>query len=121
MSGASKGLSWNMCLADSGSHSGWRPATLSGEDSQTGGLQLFVWGHIRACQAQGPAWALVLRHSMRAQQRPVQQADPALRASSQLVGETRQWPEVYDLCHTFLHVALVRKHTNMRESHAKLV
>ena len=30
----------------------------------------------------------------------------------------RQWPEVYDLCHTFLHVAQVRKHTDMRESHA---
>ena len=29
----------------------------------------------------------------------------------------RQWPEVYDLCHTFLHVVLVRKHTDMRELH----
>ena len=29
----------------------------------------------------------------------------------------RQWPKVYDSCHTFLHVALVRKHTNMRELH----
>ena len=32
----------------------------------------------------------------------------------------RQWPEVYDLCHTFLHVARVRKHTDMRESRAIL-
>ena len=31
---------------------------------------------------------------------------------------TRQWPEVYDSCHTFLHVAQVKKHTAMRESHA---
>ena len=31
---------------------------------------------------------------------------------------SRQWPEVYDLCHTFLHVARVRKHTAMRELHA---
>ena len=31
------------------------------------------------------------------------------------------WPEVYDLCHTFLHLALVRKHTDMRELHAKCV
>ena len=30
----------------------------------------------------------------------------------------RQWPEVYDLCHTFLHVELVRKHTDMIELHA---
>ena len=29
----------------------------------------------------------------------------------------RQWPKVYDLCHTFLHVARVRKHTDMRELH----
>ena len=29
---------------------------------------------------------------------------------------SRQWPKVYDLCHTFLHVAQVRKHTAMRES-----
>ena len=27
----------------------------------------------------------------------------------------RQWPEVYDLCHTFLHVAWVKQHTAMRE------
>ena len=26
----------------------------------------------------------------------------------------RQWPEVYDSCRTFLHVARVRKHTDMR-------
>ena len=32
---------------------------------------------------------------------------------------SRQWPEVYDLCHTFLHIARVRKHTDMRELHAK--
>ena len=32
---------------------------------------------------------------------------------------SRQWPEVYDFCHTFLHVARVQKHTDMRESHAK--
>ena len=32
----------------------------------------------------------------------------------------RQWPEVYDSCHTFLHVARVRKHTDMRELHAFL-
>ena len=30
----------------------------------------------------------------------------------------RQWPEVCDLCHTFLHVARVRKHTDMRELYA---
>ena len=34
---------------------------------------------------------------------------------------SRQWPEVYDLCHTFLHIVRVRKHTNMRELHAKRV
>ena len=33
---------------------------------------------------------------------------------------SRQWPEEYDLCRTFLHVAQFRKHTAMRESHAKL-
>ena len=32
---------------------------------------------------------------------------------------SRQWPEVYQLCHTFLHVARVRKHTAVWESHAK--
>ena len=32
--------------------------------------------------------------------------------------QVRQWPEVYDLCHTFLHVARVRKHTDMPELHA---
>ena len=32
--------------------------------------------------------------------------------------DSRQWPEVYDSCHTFLHVARVRKHTDMRELHA---
>ena len=31
----------------------------------------------------------------------------------------RQWPEVYDLCPTFLHVARVRKQTDMRELHAQ--
>ena len=30
----------------------------------------------------------------------------------------RQWPKVYDLCHTFLYVARVKTHTDMRESHA---
>ena len=30
----------------------------------------------------------------------------------------RQRPEVYDLCHTILHVARARKHTVMRESQA---
>ena len=33
----------------------------------------------------------------------------------------RQWPEVYDLCPTFLHVARVRKQTDMRELHAQRV
>ena len=28
---------------------------------------------------------------------------------------SRQWPEVYDLCHTFLHVARVK---HLRESNA---
>ena len=32
----------------------------------------------------------------------------------------RQWPEVYDSCHTFLHVARVKKPTAMRESRAIL-
>ena len=30
----------------------------------------------------------------------------------------RQFPEVYDFCHTFLHVAQVKKHTDMRGSAA---
>ena len=30
----------------------------------------------------------------------------------------RQWPKVYDSCHTFLHVAQARKHTDMLELHA---
>ena len=30
----------------------------------------------------------------------------------------RQWPKVYDLCHTFLYVARVKTHTDMRVSHA---
>ena len=29
----------------------------------------------------------------------------------------RQWPEVYDSCHTFLHIVQVRKHKDMQESH----
>ena len=33
---------------------------------------------------------------------------------------TRQWPEVYDLCHTFLHVVQVTKPTAMWESHARI-
>ena len=32
---------------------------------------------------------------------------------------TRQWPQVNDLCHTFSHVARVKKYTNMQEMHAK--
>ena len=32
----------------------------------------------------------------------------------------RQWPEVYDLCHTFLHVERVKEPTAMRESRAIL-
>ena len=32
---------------------------------------------------------------------------------------SRQWPEVYDLCHTFLHIARVRKHTAMRKSRVR--
>ena len=31
------------------------------------------------------------------------------------------WAVVYDSCHTFLHVVRVRKHTDMRELHAKSV
>ena len=34
------------------------------------------------------------------------------------MGDSRQWPKVYDLCHTFLHVARVRKLTDMLELHA---
>ena len=30
--------------------------------------------------------------------------------------QARQWPEVYDLCYTFLHVARVKKPAAMRES-----
>ena len=37
---------------------------------------------------------------------------------SRMTTQVRQWPEVYDLRHTFLHVARVRKHTDMRELHA---
>ena len=39
---------------------------------------------------------------------------------SGLMQGSRQWPAVYDLCHTFssLHVARVGKHTDMRELHA---
>ena len=33
---------------------------------------------------------------------------------------TRQWREVYDLCHTFLYVERVKKPTAMRESHARI-
>ena len=35
---------------------------------------------------------------------------------SMITPYTRQWPEVYDLCHTFLHFARVKKPTAMRES-----
>ena len=37
-----------------------------------------------------------------------------------LAGANRQWPKIYDLCHTFLHVARVKKPTAMRESRAIL-
>ena len=33
-------------------------------------------------------------------------------ATASIAMTTRQWPEVYDSCHTFLHVARVRKHTD---------
>ena len=33
---------------------------------------------------------------------------------------SRHWPEVYDLCHTFLHIVLVKKPTAMQESRAIL-
>ena len=39
-----------------------------------------------------------------------------LVVNSKLV-RARQWPEVYDLCHTLLHVARVKQHTAMRETH----
>ena len=35
-----------------------------------------------------------------------------------MVASIRQFPEVYDLCHTFVHVARVKQHTDMRESQA---
>ena len=35
--------------------------------------------------------------------------------SHELTSTVRQWPEVYDLCHTFLHVAQVKKNTDMQE------
>ena len=35
-----------------------------------------------------------------------------------MILSSRQWPEVYDSCHTFLDVARVKQHTAMRESHA---
>ena len=38
----------------------------------------------------------------------------AAGAFKKVVG-SRQWPKVYDLCHTFLHVARVRKHMDMQE------
>ena len=44
-------------------------------------------------------------------------------AQQQTGAAPRQWPEVYDLCHTFLHVARVKKPTAisaMRESRAIL-
>ena len=44
-----------------------------------------------------------------------------LSASYMSVRVARQWPEVYDSCHTFLDVARVKQHTAMRESHAKRV
>ena len=34
---------------------------------------------------------------------------------------SRQWPKVYDLCHTFLHIVQVKQHTAMQESHPKRV
>ena len=34
-----------------------------------------------------------------------------------ILTSSRQWPEVYDLCHTFLHVEQVKKHMAMPESH----
>ena len=37
------------------------------------------------------------------------------------IWQIRQRPEVYDLCHTFLHVVPRKKHTAMREQHAKRV
>ena len=43
----------------------------------------------------------------------------AVRCKSESV-PIRQWPEVYDLCHTFLHVARVKKPRAMLESHAIL-
>ena len=33
--------------------------------------------------------------------------------------DERQWPKVYDFCHTFMHVEQVKKHIAMREMHAK--
>ena len=38
----------------------------------------------------------------------------------QCPGVIRQWPAVYDLRHTLLHVTLVKTHTEMRESHARI-
>ena len=38
-----------------------------------------------------------------------------MQLSRRLNASFRQWPEEYDSCHTFLHVARVRKHTDMRE------
>ena len=35
------------------------------------------------------------------------------------LADLRQWPEVYDLCHTFLHVVRVKNPTDMQETHAK--
>ena len=34
-----------------------------------------------------------------------------------LTKDIRQWPGVYDLCHTFLQFVRVRKHTDMPELH----
>ena len=42
------------------------------------------------------------------------------QTAREMMCHIRQWPEVYDLCHTFLHVARVKKPTAMRESRAIL-
>ena len=52
------------------------------------------------------------------------QASPVILDTFPLPGSgprymIRQWPKVYDLCSTFLHIVQVRKHTDMRELHAK--
>ena len=71
----------------------------------------------RPYPAHNPTLIMILPHRLPATPTHPAPPGPPAHASTR---SARQWPEVYDLCHTFLHVARVKKPTAMRECDSRM-